>query len=139
MFYYLNTEEEGGDEEVTEPIDEGCDRHGCRSGSLREQLGRDHPGDGARPHREEYNEGQREDDSQVRNPVQHVLEHLEKLLRQTRVSFQEFKRFHKNKPEISCNLQLKQNDLQRNDTDFYMRLSFLLAFKTLNFLVRETP
>lgn len=79
--------ETDANEEIRYPIDEHRNRHGGWAGPLREQLGSDHPRDGAGPEGEEHDEAERGDDGQVRHPVNHLLHIAEELLLGRRVVF----------------------------------------------------
>lgn len=79
--------ETDANDEIRYPIDEYRDRHGGWAGTLREQLGSDHPRDGAGPEGEEHDEAERGDDGQVRHPVNHLLHKAEELLLGRRVVF----------------------------------------------------
>ena len=64
----LEREEEETDGEVSQPVDEDCNGHGGRAGTLTEQFGRDHPGNGTGSHGEEHDEWQRGHHGHVSNP-----------------------------------------------------------------------
>lgn len=83
---HLHAGEADADEEVGHPVDEHRDGHRRRPRSLREQLGRDHPRDGARAHREEDHEAEGGHHRQVRHPVYHLLHVAKKLLSGGRIT-----------------------------------------------------
>lgn len=87
MISYLHTWKTDANHKISYPIDEDRDRHGRRSRTLREQFGRDHPRDRARPHGKKYHEKEGGHDRQIRHPVNHFLHITEKLLSGSRIVF----------------------------------------------------
>ena len=83
----MHLKEKVANEPVGKPICQSSYGHGSGSGSLREQLGSDEPWNGARADGKEDDEAEREDDRQVRDPVQDFLEQRKEFLwRKTRLS-----------------------------------------------------
>ena len=73
---HLHGRETNRHQEVRTPVDKNGHRHGGRPGALREELGRDHPGDGAGSHSEEHHVEEGGDHGEPPDPGDQFLESL---------------------------------------------------------------
>lgn len=87
LYTDLHDGKDDSDEEIGHPVDQYGNGHGRRSGSLREQFGGDHPGNGTGAHGEKFNEAQRGHDRQIGHPIDHFLYIAKKLLSGGRMAF----------------------------------------------------
>lgn len=77
---YIQRRKANANKEISHPVDEHGNGHGSRSWTLREQLCRDHPGNGTRPQREENDKEERCNHGEVGHPLDHFLYETKKLL-----------------------------------------------------------
>lgn len=77
---HLKAGESDADDKVGHPIDEHRDGHSTGTRPLGEELGSDHPRNGARSHGEEDDKGQHRHHGQVAHPVDHFLNITKKFL-----------------------------------------------------------